>query len=92
MNLHIKTASNGSAYKPIANAFDSKDLEGGIFAEIAPQFGDVYVEVAAVEKAVVAPNGIQQFPTVNDTIAVLKQVQKQFAFAVRQFSFFGTAT
>ena len=69
--------------KAVSNAFDGNDLNRRIVFEVSAQFGNVDIEVAAVEKGIAAPQKGENFTSFHNLVSVVTLEIQQFTFALR---------
>lgn len=63
-----------SCNKPVSYPFDRNDLQRGVLFQVSPDFGNVYVQIAAVKKGVVPPDMIKQVAPVDHVLSVPEKI------------------
>src|SRR3954451_14540127 len=71
-----KKGMPSAVYKAVTNAFDGNDLDRRVLFQVATQLSNIYIEVAAVEKRIAAPQQGQDLCALYDLVAVfVKQLK-----------------
>ena len=60
-----------SANETVAYSFDRNDLQAGIIFEVSTQFGNINIQIAAIEKGVISPEQCQNIFATDNSIAIL---------------------
>jgi hypothetical protein len=58
-------------YESVPYPFNGNYFQGRVLFQVAAEFGNVHIKIAAVEKIIIAPKKIEDLFSINDLIVVL---------------------